>query len=235
MIKVVTTFSKDHAPIYGSTFLKEAAKYGLHLTLVHHSDFSGVESHGEDRIDASRGGPHDDVDLWRFREFCAEKIDRTNNYRFQAARFGWKVFSKTRKDIRCGADWLIWIDSDVRVFAKPNFDFLDPNVDVAYLGRRHWDHSECGFVAYNLTQNGGALLDKLRHIYVSGRFMEEREFHDSWLFDRVRERGGFRGQNISPNAVGLDAWPFSPLASWSDHLKGNRKWRVAELRKAYVS
>jgi hypothetical protein len=103
---VVSTFPATHADIYGKLFIEECDKFKIPLTLVHYEDFSAIPSHGEDRLDSSRGGIDEDEELWRWRHQAAT-LPNTANYRFQAARFAWKAFAMTRKDIQDGQDFIV--------------------------------------------------------------------------------------------------------------------------------
>lgn len=224
-VKVVSTFPIDHAPIYGERFLQGCQRFEVPLTLVCYEPFDSVTSYGEARLDATRGGLHDDVELWRWREQTAH-INDGNDYRHQMRRFAWKVFAMTRLDLR-SEDWLVWLDADVEVTAEPDWRILRSMVDVCYLGRQDWDHSECGFVGWNLCARGGQGLDELRRVYVSGDILKAEQRHDSWIFDRVREKLDLIGLSLSPGARGLDAWEASPLANWSKHHKGMAKFNGA--------
>lgn len=227
MIRVVSSFNRKLAELYGREFLRGCNQWGIPLTLVHFENFSDVLSYGETRIDASREGPGHDAQCWRFQDFCAEHVPYDYiNYRYQVSRFAWKVFAQTRKDIRQGADWLVWLDADVEISGAPDWEtLLWPEADVCYLGRREWDHSECGFVAYNLQQRGEEVLDTLREMYITYSVFGEQQWHDSWIFDRVCEQLGVTRHNLSPEAKGRDAWEASPLAAWSYHMKGQRKFQ----------
>jgi len=222
-IRVISTFPLEYGSLYGWRFLRDCAFWSIPITLVCYEKFPTDPKFGEARIAAGRGDVDEDLDLWRFREKAAG-LPFTANYRFQASRFAWKVFAMSRDDIRGGADWLVWLDADVQVYDVCHWDFLDSDADVCFLGRSEWDHSETGFLAWNLRKRGGEGLDALRSIYTSGAIFSETQWHDAYLFDRVKERLNLKGRNLSPFAKGLDAWESSPLSPWSKHLKGNRKF-----------
>lgn len=225
---VLTTFPLAATGLYGARFLEQAAEHGIHLTLVHYEDFGGVPSFGETRIDAGRGSIHEDVALWQFRHEAAV-MPHTNNYRFQMARFAWKAFAMTREDIVGENQWLVWLDADLIIHGPPDWgELLNGDADVSYLGRSQWDHSETGFLAFNLWRRGGDILRGIRKAYSSMEVAKMQQWHDAWVFDEVcRQLPHITRHNLSPDAVGLDAWEASPLIKWSTHLKGNRKFKCS--------
>jgi len=152
-------------------------------------------------------------------------------YRWDAVRFSHKshaIFDAAR---RTDADILIWIDADTRFFADVDLAELatlaPPDSAVSCLRRPH--HSECGFVAYNLRQpETRRLLAEFEAMYTQDLFLAEREFHDSYLFDVVRERAQARGARVHDIAQGI-GWQAphvlinSDLGRFMDHMKGDRK------------
>lgn len=167
--------------------------------------------------------------------------DHPQDYRKQAVRFCHKVFSIKRAldSIKGGENpprYLIWLDADVhtaRIITADDLKGCLPKDGdaVAYMGRKDWDHSECGWLAFDLENDGDTIIDNLVDKYKTGSLFEEPQWHDSWLFDRIRKsreleettsdlpRGaGFT--NLTPNANGRDIWPQSPMGKWSTHHKG---------------
>lgn len=146
-------------------------------------------------------------------------VDGQKNYRFDAVKFAKKVFALTSVQ---DDEWLIWIDGDVE-FTGP----LDPVLkevlrgDIAYLGRKDWDHSECGFVAYRVSNpRVREFLAEFRRMYSSGDVFKEREWHDSWIFDVLRGRFDLDYFNISEGVPGNHVWPETVLAKAMVHNKG---------------
>jgi len=116
---------------------------------------------------------------------------RKARYRWDAVRFSHKSYAIFDAARRTDADALIWIDADTRFFADVDLPELatlsPPDSAVSCLRRPH--HSECGFVVYNLRQpETRRLLAEFEAMYTQDLFLAEREFHDSYLFDVVRER-----------------------------------------------
>jgi hypothetical protein len=156
---------------------------------------------------------------------------RKARYRWDAVRFSHKSYAIFDAARRTQADVLIWIDADTRFFADVDLAELaalaPPDTAVSCLRRPH--HSECGFVVYNLRHpETRRLLAEFEAMYTQDLFLAEREFHDSYLFDVVRERAEARGALVHDIAEGV-GWQASHvlinsrLGRFMDHMKGDRK------------
>ena len=148
-----------------------------------------------------------------------------NSYRTNAYKFGRKTFAIRDAALKLGTGILCWMDADVvtthRVPEDWLADLLPSDTDCAYLGRPG-SYSECGFIAFRLPQSM-PLIERWTRYYEADEFLAEREWHDSWLFDRARERcPSVRCHNITPNGR-RHVWHESPLTRWADHMKG--AWR----------
>lgn len=138
---------------------------------------------------------------------------RTVDYRYNAIKFAKKVFAMTAETEDCA-----WCDADVIFTNTAHFVDCMPVGKVAYLGRKDWHHSECGWVSYRDAQD---VLQAMRQMYLSGRVFDLEEWHDSYVFDVVRQTfDPDRFVNLTPDARGLDVWEQSPLAAFSHHHKG---------------
>lgn len=153
---------------------------------------------------------------------------RSINYRYQATKFVNKVAALT-SGLLPSSSWRIWIDADVTVdkpIPEDFFNFLNPEHLAAYIGRegRGWDHSECGFVAYNTaTPQGKAFLADFRDMYMADKIFMERETHDSWIFDVLRHRYEANGSKFFDIASGsrkFHPWPHTILGQYMTHNKG---------------
>lgn len=150
--------------------------------------------------------------------------DRADGYSFRtdAAKFCRKVFAvqhAANQDHHQGL--LAWIDADVRCLRRPPDDFIQSLIgrtDCAFLGRER-THSECGFIVFRLPA-ALPVIQRWADLYFSGKFVDEREWHDSFLFDIAME--GIVARNLTPEGKG-HVWCDSPLAPYLDHLKGTRK------------
>lgn len=163
--------------------------------------------------------------------------DDPSNYRKQAVRFCHKVFAlKSASDFwqeekqRTGKTecrYLIWMDADVLTTRPVTIEALQKCLPkdgdaVAYMGRKDWDHSECGWLAFDLENGGSDVINRMHSIYVSDNIFLHEQWHDSWIFDRVIKDNGLNltVTNLTPDANGMEVWPQSPMASWSRHYKG---------------
>ena len=152
-------------------------------------------------------------------------------YRWDAVRFSHKSYAIFDAARRTDADALIWIDADTRFFADVDVAelaaMMPPDSAVSCLRRPN--HTECGFVVYNLRHpETRRLLAEFEAMYSQDLLFAEYEYHDSYLFDVVRERAEARGAHTHDIAEGA-GWQASHvlinsrLGRFMDHMKGNRK------------
>ncbi len=164
------------------------------------------------------------------------------SYLFDVVKFSHKVFAleKCADAIKDDIDYLIWLDADVITKQFVTYEWLKevlPNDDqvISYLGREGF-YSECGWVAYNLKNNGVELLNIMVKEYlnsVNGDFSSyPNGFTDCHVMDKCAS--GIRKKNLSPfykkNDTDINVWPHSKLAERMTHRKGNRKNIAAENR-----
>lgn len=125
-------------------------------------------------------------------------------------------------------DVLVWLDADVVSFRQipPNFaENLLESADGCYLGRER-KHSEIGFWAVRLSPKIRIFLADLASAYTERLVFQQKEWHSAYTWDRCRERAeaaGAKFKNLSRG--GHDhVWFSTPLGTYMDHLKGNRKF-----------
>lgn len=170
-----------------------------------------------------------------------EKDGRVNlslDYRFDALRFSFKVFSLLQIIAEIETpDNFAWIDADIRCLQNINSNLLlnffpDENQLMSYLGRdihpEGGPYSECGFLGFN-NKHPRVLdfLNRMASIYVDGEIFTYEQWHDSWLWDQLRiefENDGVKFKNISGEASKSEH-PFinSGLGVYFDHLKGPKR------------
>jgi hypothetical protein len=155
-------------------------------------------------------------------------------FRWDAVRFCYKVYAKSvAADIISGG-WMIWIDADTVTHTPVTLDWLNSvcpyNAMVSYLGRGENYHSECGWVAYNLdAPECRQFIRDFVNMYNKDTIFQQREWHDSFIFDVLRRqfenRCKFYNLNPSPENKGFAGHPFinSELGRYMDHVKGARK------------
>lgn len=164
--------------------------------------------------------------------------DDPQDYRKQAVKFCHKVFAikfalesikKAKADKAPDAPrHLIWLDADVITTRKVTPDdiikCLPKEGDaVSYMGRKDWQHSECGWLAFDLENGGDTYIDLIYDQYVTDAVFAKTQWHDSWIFDLIRKDNevcGRKATNLTATATGMEVWPQSPMASWSRHYKG---------------
>lgn len=160
--------------------------------------------------------------------------DHPNDYRLQPVRFCHKVFAiKAMLDAikEVGANggfkprYLIWMDADVHTIRPVTLEELKECMPkegdaVAYMGRKDWDHSECGWLAFDLENGGDAVIDMLHAAYADDEILTYPQQHDSWAFDLVCQVQRTKRTNLTMNATGRDVWEQSPMGKWSIHHKG---------------
>ncbi len=160
-----------------------------------------------------------DFELQNFLHSAAPVQD----YRWDAWRFAKKVFAITDPN-RAKADWWIWLDADIVTEQKVSTAWLRHIVakEITYLGRDKWPCSECGFVAYRTAgREANEFLARFREVYTSGEIFDHMEWHDSFIFDRVREefpKSWF--SDLSSGIPGMHVFDDSVLGDRMKHLKG---------------
>jgi hypothetical protein len=164
------------------------------------------------------------------------------NYRFDAMRFCFKVFSYVKCiELDILSNNFAWIDSDVvclKYFNSQDLDEVFPDKDqlVSYIGRDSFPqpnpYSECGFIGYNFSSAyWKEFILSMRDAYLNGDIFLFEEWHDCILFDRVREvfhtKYGLSSKNIAADLRNQDH-PFihTKLGSYFDHLKGPRRKEI---------
>lgn len=161
---------------------------------------------------------------------CWRKAHVAKGYSFRtdAYKFCRKAFALRDAVRRLGVGLIAWIDADVITHSPVPADWLEQVVgdaDGAYLGREG-THSECGFVALRLPQ-ASPIAHELAEGYATDAVFGLPEWHDSYVFDRVREdHPEIKMRDLTPGLRG-HVWPLSPLARCTEHLKGDRKREAA--------
>lgn len=184
-----------------------------------------------------------DVDLigvdWQpaHAEFIARHKDKDDpqDYRKQAVRFCHKIFAianalEAMRNIKAGGGeaprYLVWMDADVHTQRPVKLDDIKECLPkegdaVSYMGRKDWDHSECGWMAFDLEAGGDQVIDYLFKAYAEDRIFAQPQWHDSWIFDQIFvEKPEIKRTNLTPHATGRDVWHQSPMGKWSAHHKG---------------
>jgi hypothetical protein len=192
-----------------------------------------VERHRNNPLAHGRAGP---PDVWNPKKA----------FRWNAVRFAYKVFSVALCANNISSGWMIWIDADTHTHSPVPMEWLSrvcpSTAMISYLGRGEKYHSECGWVAYNLdhpaTRN---FIADFVGMYNTDRIFDEREWHDSYIWDVIRKQyqGTNEFYNLNPSWTdkGLAGHPFinSELGRYMDHVKGERKLLGHSKAKEVVS
>lgn len=163
------------------------------------------------------------------------------NYRFDAVKFCHKPFALWHfmRDVCPGLPepptYVIWMDADTLTHSPIPLHTVRRdmcvNGGIAYLGRQG-KYSECGFMSFD-KDAGLPFMGAMVSRYTTGAYRGLPEWHDSYIFDRVRER--FEADPTSPitfrnisrnlNRRNGGGHPFvnTFLGQYMDHLKGDAR------------
>lgn len=218
---LVTSYDEEGKDLYGDRCLASLKKHWP--TPIHVMENTPTVEQEDGLTKYSRLEEEDMIEFDRLYGHVDGK-----GYRFQASKFSRKVFVISSERFP-KSEWRIWLDADTVVTGDVTLDWLrsicSDDADLVFLGRTDWHHSECGFVAYR-TGNPKVLefLKTFRDIYASGEVFDYQEWHDSYIFDRVRELHPLREKNLSEGLSGLHVWPKTVLGEKMTHLKGSIKY-----------
>ena len=232
---VVTSFSPDGYEKYGRNFISSFMRYWDWPLVVFHEN-SEPDMKGPTYIDLLKD--QDLLDFLRYYDTmpAAHGIAGMKDgkpvadYRLQAVRFARKVFALTTLPLE-KVDWWVWIDADTETTSKIDRRFVDAACPqkglISYLGRKDWDHSECGFVAYRVGHPVPlSFLRDFRRAYTTGEIFKFPQWHDSYIFDRIMEMYAPWKPffvNLSEGVPGNHVWPHTILGEYMVHNKGGAK------------
>lgn len=232
-IAVITTFPNNSWDVYSKDMLKSFVKYwpsSVSLLIQLDDDLLGDDVQRIVRT-------HDGIVTGRMAEHHAfvernKGKDDPQDYRKQAVRFCHKVFAlkhavesivnARKENLPDAPRYLIWMDADVittsQVTDEALVQCLPKEGDaVAYLGRKDWDHSECGWLAFDFDNGGQEVVEALVTFYLTDELFKLNQWHDSYVFDTINLG---KSTNLTEEQPGMDIWPLSPMGAWSTHFKG---------------
>ena len=162
-----------------------------------------------------------------------KKKDLQNGYsfRYDAWKFCNKPLVMNDAINRINADIIYWIDADVVVKrCVPNLFFTNllDDCDITFLGRNNY-HSECGFVGYSVNDKTIRFCDELGKMYSEDKFLDEREWHDSYLFDVVRHKMNLKENNLTGTLKKSNVFDECVVGDYFSHLKGNMKYENSSI------
>jgi hypothetical protein len=229
---VCTTFPNDAWDVYARACLESFARFwpcDVQLTVYLDDDALSLQCRhalsprqGMSDVRIGKSSAHD-------RFLRRNSLGEPADFRYAACRFSHKVAALKATVDRAALDdesHLLWLDADAITTAPVTRDWLaqflpTQHAHVSYLGRPHFPFSECGFVGYRMSAEGRAFIDAFWAMYESEALFKLPQWHDSFVFDRVRERfdqAWFK--NIAEGASGVHVWLNTPLAERLEHWKG---------------
>lgn len=164
----------------------------------------------------------EEVDFYtRHKDYKNDGDYRTNYIDFSHKIFAlYQAYSFAKQE---GIDYIIWFDADILTKSEVAIEDIEKwhnGADIAYLGRKDWDHSECGVVIYK-TETAGRFIERFHEMYVKDEVLTYPQHHDSYIFDRLREEfTGLEYHNISEDVEGRDVFNISILGEKLQHFKG---------------
>lgn len=124
-----------------------------------------------------------------------------------------------------GETKMIWFDGDTLIRRRLPDDLFERSTPswaaYGYLGREP-KHSETGFVTWRIPESL-PILDKWVSYCNEDTFLNFKEYHSAYLFDRARECfPEIKGNNLTPGGNGHVIHQCF-VGDYMTHLKGNRK------------
>lgn len=168
----------------------------------------------------------------------SKRKDAGKGFKWDAVRFAHKVYSIFHCAKTCDSDMLLWMDADMvchSPITQAKLEELCGRGDLCFLGRAG-KYTECGLYSMNLQSRGIQMfLDRFQQFYddaENGIFKLE-EWHDSFVFDAVRQSMGLKEFNWSAGIISGEGHPLinCEWGAYLDHLKGDRKTTGKSLKK----
>lgn len=160
-----------------------------------------------------------------------KRKDAGKGFKWDAVRFAHKVYAIFHCARTSPAQWLLWMDADTvchsAVSEEKLHELCPDSAELCFLGRRN-KFSECGLYAMHLPSAAVKnFLADFQNFYdnaESGIFTLP-EWHDSFVFDAVRNRHSLKQLDWSSNLITGEGHPLinSAWGAYLDHLKGKRK------------
>lgn len=236
MKKIVTAFNRNGYEQYGKRFLDSyKASFALDVFTegLNHEYLSpgyqrdqmvipGLKRFLDRHRDDLTIQGKQPVEQWNDKERRARY-----SYRFDAYKFCKMVYTMWRAAELQQTGYMMWLDGDSVIRQRLPDDFferfLPQDADYCYLGRGK-KHTETGFLIFRLPECL-PILRKWKDFYDTDDFLNYREWHSAFLFDRAREMfPDIRGHDLTPGGRGHVIHQCD-VGKYIDHLKGNRKMR----------
>jgi|TARA_B100000035_G_C20941610_1_gene527801 hypothetical protein len=173
--------------------------------------------------------------LKKFVERNKNKVigDKLKDFWKDGVRFCYKVYAYTDAIIKNSKnyDGIIGIDADSVFYNRIDAEWIRQHIHrddcmMSYLGRGS-HYSECGFLYWNCKHSHTfKFAQEMQDMYNKDLIYNERQQHDSFIWDIVRKRFeanyGIKNHNLGDGKTG-HVQARSILGSVYDHTKGRRK------------
>ena len=152
-------------------------------------------------------------------------------YKWQAVRFSHKVYAIFHAAKTCNTKWLVWMDADMvchNSITVPRIaEFFPDSKQLCYAGRSN-KFTECGLYGMHLSEEPvQKFLIEFQRMYddAENGIFKLPEWHDSYVFDDVKNRSGLAELNWSAGLINGEGHPLinCEWGAYIDHLKGKRK------------
>ena len=158
-------------------------------------------------------------------------------------RFCYKVYAYTNEIITSeDYDGLICMDADSVFYKKIDAEWVKKHIHndgslMSYLGRGDKQYSECGFLYFNMKHpEVRGLAKDMQMMYNEDLIYNEKEQHDSYIWDIVRkryEKKGVANKNLGDGRGG-HVQARSILGPVYDHIKGPKRKKLMRSPEARV-
>ena len=162
----------------------------------------------------------------------SKRRDAGKGFKWHAVRFAHKVYSIFSCAKECATDRLMWMDADTFCHSAITMQQLEElcprDKDLCFLGRKD-KFSECGLYSLTLgNKQTKRFMAEFQRVYDEAEnngIFQMDEWHDSFVFDRVRDRVPLNAWNWSEGLITGEGHPLinSMWGAYLDHLKGGRK------------
>lgn len=152
----------------------------------------------------------------------------TTDFRRAVVRFSHKIAALIHFCETTDADFVIWLDGDIVTHTDFDIEHLETLLPhdswITWLNRTAM-YPECGFYIINTRHPRHAdMMRELRRLYEDDGFLQEKEWHDSYLLQQAVLRNNIEPRSLSGVAARTHHPLINgPLGKWFDHLKGARK------------
>jgi hypothetical protein len=240
----VTSFSAKGYAEYGKRFLDSYAATGQTIPLLVYyeqdqpekPEYENVEWMPLHEVNGFNQVEHELSQGPAFRGMVKnEQGEEVYNFRFDAFKFFRKVYAvyDAYRNASRATPAIYWIDADVE-FIRPIPETLSRlvfprNEVIAYLGRSNM-YSECGFMGFNLDEEGPLRRFMMIYwsLYGTGAFTSCQEWHDSYLFDHARTLAAAQCYSLTgEKCTSLYPWDECILSDWMVHNKGPDRKEMA--------